>query len=753
LRQQTTEIQTIPFRGGMNVTAEPDLLPPGGYSNVTNLRPRHPGFIKRKGLTKQHSTADTTNRVLSLYQFKKAKTGERHFLAQMSDGDILEATNAPPAITSGAFGSEVFSGSASQVAASWANLNDFLLHSNGVDQHQIWPGNSTYVGKLIVVKASAAIPIIPEEGIDYSDEVSDGLTSTYATLSSLDTLANHDAIFIKTTVPAKSFTWAFSALNADNATAQGHYWNGAWTAMTFTDGTTTGGHAFGQNGTMEWAALTDEVPKYQHGACGFWYRISLSGGALDASVTATGVTYEADWESIVNVWDGVPIDAIEAQVYDASATIYNTFGAASIDADAATTADSFYFSTPDLIEAFYVDVGDVPNTTASTTINAVSYHDGTQWQTIAGYVDTTSGLSKSGWVYLGRQTGAKPIQFESTQYYAYWWKFTVDQTLSADVNFGITYMPFFDVSELGKGQSCCAWKNRMCYSFDRWGEYIYITAQDAPMTLNGDDYGIVRAGDGRRNKVVSQRQFHNELLVWQEELGAEGGCLTLFEGYSPTTFGKLLLSSRLGAMNANCTEVVDGILTRTETDEKIKTIAFALSRYGVYACDGMVCSFIDASIKKHFDPTRTTDCIRRGYESKMWIKWDSAYSVLRVGLVTGTSATNCNTFLVFDPSDRTWSYDTIAQEISCMAEIEAASGDVPVLQVGGGIDDGTFIWLIMGVMMFPRLSIRLLRSNSTVEEKKSILEILYCVARLKAPVTLRLHRMLMEWRKLLFPLR
>jgi hypothetical protein len=213
------------------------------------------------------------------------------------------------------------------------------------------------------------------------------------------------------------------------------------------------------------------------------------------------------------------------------------------------------------------------------------------------------------------------------------------------------------------------------------------------MTLNGDDYGILEAGDGRSNKVVAMRKFHNELMVWQEERGKEGGCLTLFEGYSPTTFGKLILSSRLGSMNAKSVCVVDGVLTSTATEEKIKTLAFALSRYGVYVTDGRTCSFISDDIANYFDPTDTTHCIRRGYESEMWMEYDSTYNVLRLGLVCGTVAEVPNVFPVFDLTDKEWYFDNLGQALSCMTEVEAASGNAPVLQLGGGTTDG-FVYIL-----------------------------------------------------------
>ena len=461
-----------------------------------------------------------------------------------------------------------------------------------------------------------------------------------------------------------------------------------------TDNTITDAKTLAKSGTTTWTPPADEIPHCMFGAPGYWYQYSLASGALDSEVEISEVTYEGNWQNVANIWDGVLLDIIEFQFQVASNSTYRTFGAASIELDSATSSDAFYFSTPDLIEAVYVDVGARPNTTASTGLTFYRW-DGAAWQSISNVVDGTAGLSKSGYIWLGRNANFQQA-FQTTEYYAYWWKFVVDKTLNDDVIVGLSYRPYFDITELGKGQSVCAWKNRACYSFDRWGQYIYVAANDAPQVLNGDDYGILEAGDGRANKVLAMRKFHNELMVWQAEIGKEGGCLTLFEGYSPTTFGKLLLSSKLGIMNNKSVEVVDGVLTSTATDESVKTLAFCLSRYGVYVSDGRTCSFIDDQVRNHFDPTNTTDCIRRGYEGEMWLAYDSAYNVIRVGLVCGTSATVPNVFLVFDLKDKVWSYDSLGQPLSCMTEASAASGNVPVLQLGGGCADGTVYLLNFG---------------------------------------------------------
>jgi len=146
-----------------------------------------------------------------------------------------------------------------------------------------------------------------------------------------------------------------------------------------------------------------------------------------------------------------------------------------------------------------------------------------------------------------------------------------------------------------------------------------------------------------------------------------------------------VLSNRVGTFSPKSACVVDGVVTSTRTDEQIKTLAFFISHYGIFATDGRVVYGISDDIANYFNPTKT-ECIRFGYEDKMWIGYDSAYNVLRVGLVSGSSATNCNVFPVYDLVDRTWSFDSLGQALNSYIEVEAGSGNIPLIQVGGGTD-------------------------------------------------------------------
>ncbi len=679
----------LPFRGGVNTVLEKALIPSGGFSSVNDMRPRHPGFETRKGVAALHTVADSTNKGVSIFQFSKGSRVERHTFAQMGDSDVLEATNEPPTVTTGPFGSEVFSGTSGDIPAHWGVINDVLIYSNGSDQHKLWPGKLSPVHKFIVYKDTSAIPTHPDHGEDYTFEVTDGDSTTVAILDSLGTLAQFDAIYVRTPFRANALTLTVTAANGSAAVMQGQYWNGTWTSLaSFTDNTITSGKSLAISGTMTWTAPTDIIPHYQFGENGWWYRFSLSSGALDAEVEVSEVTYEAPWQDLVNLWDGVEVDVIEVQLEDNSESIFKTFPSAGIELDSITSSDKVNFSAADPIAGFYIDVGSKPNTTGSTTINAVYAWDGDTYNSVSNLSDGTDGLSKSGWVTFTKPTTIQARHFQDSKYDAYWYYFTVDKTFNNDVLVDIQYMPYFDINELGRVGRCNAvWKDRAIYTFGKSPQYLYVSWNSEPMVLNGDDFTTLKAGDGRANEITSMKKFYGELMVWQAEKGSEGGCLTLFQGDEPGRFGKLPLSDEVGTFSSKSSVVVNGVVTSTATDEKIVTAAYFISKQGVFMSDGLNVWSISDDIQNYFDPKKS-ECIRHGYGDEHFIFYDPTENVLRMGLVSGSSATTPNKYFVYDVIDQKWLTDTPAQHFSCMANVEAASGNVPIIQLAGGDNDG-----------------------------------------------------------------
>lgn len=756
--EKLTKLKTIPFQGGVNTYNEPGLLPTGSYSAVQNMRQMRPGLKARAGMIAQHTTADGTNRVMSMFQFSKGKRTERHFYAQMSDDDVLEATTAPPGVTTGEFGSEVFAGTTGSSAASWSVINDKLLFSNGVDQHQICAGTDDLIDKFIVYDSDTRLPDVPTTGYDYTSEVNysgsgvavlDSLGNFVATTGTVtctnagtdfqgagtkflteltvgqpvyvdaseknviatitsDTVAtvttawagghagtsyttSNDCVLICSQVMPNRTTLTVSSSNGNTSTAIVSYPSTTgWKVLTAVDGTSATSKTLAVTGAITWTQPTDAAPKYMFGMNGFWVKIAFN-AALDAEVEISGCTYGSAFTSIQDVWDGSLVDAIEAQFYKNSTAAYYIYGTTAITLGLMTSSDELYFNSPDPIIGVYIDVAGTPNTTSATTIDHMEYlNPAGSWTTVGTYNDGTSGLSKSGHITFSRQTNICPMQFNGLSYNSYWYRFGVDKTLSASVNIGIQVIPYYDISDYGVGVCNAVWKDKAVYAFDQDPQWVYISAPDSPQTLSSDNSAVFEVGDGRSNKIVCMKPFYNELLIAQEEKGAAGGCITLLQGTNPEDLGKINLSNVYGAMNANSMEVIETI--------EGGHLAFILSKRGILVTDGKTVNFVPnfEKVRNYFDPSSST-CIRTGYESRAYLKYDSSYHVIKIGLTTGSSASNNNIFLVYDIITKEFTHDSYLNPLSCECECDAASGNVPMIQLGGGQADGKVYILNSGL--------------------------------------------------------
>jgi len=246
----------------------------------------------------------------------------------------------------------------------------------------------------------------------------------------------------------------------------------------------------------------------------------------------------------------------------------------------------------------------------------------------------------------------------------------------------------------------------MAYGYKGLPGYILVSAAINPLTLEGSDAIIRDIGDGRANDVTCIKKFYNEIIVWQEEKGKDGGCTTLVEGYDKDTLGIRIISTKYGTFSAKSAVVVEDVpfgsqLQVTGAGElasspKRATVAFFLSREGVCMTDGKDIHIVSQVIRNYFDPLEP-ECIRRGYEKEHWMDYDSSVQMVKIGIVSGSSATVPNVFLLYDITTGAWYYDVHAQGFSCHTEVEAASGAISVLQIGGGTNDGTIHLLNTGV--------------------------------------------------------
>jgi len=138
--------------------------------------------------------------------------------------------------------------------------------------------------------------------VDYSTAAQDGLATTDVVLSSLDTLANGDALWLGSHEPFRGAIVDVDAANANASVLAAHYPVGTvMTTLAPTDGTLSAGAAFAVDGSITWAVpsnwsqeklssllATSVAAPPSPAAEMFWVRLTVS-AALDASTTLNSI--------------------------------------------------------------------------------------------------------------------------------------------------------------------------------------------------------------------------------------------------------------------------------------------------------------------------------------------------------------------------------------------------------------------------------------------------------------------------------
>jgi len=571
---------------------------------------------------------------------------------------------------------------------SWGVLDDVLIIADGQGYAKFYGGEAGQPVKASIVRETDAT----DTGIFNDEWDADGISVDIPS----GWAGNTSAFYLFTPIWATRFLVTMTSANSGSGVLAVSTWNGAaWAGVAeedVLDGTEVAGSTLKQTGQIDIYPSAVGKPTRLNGLTGYWLKFTTDSATTYATFTVKALY---DFQELTNIWDGILVDAVESKYFDnsvgASGT-YFTYANTAIDVSLMTSSDYVYFSTFDKPEQLYFDVGSTPNSGAVIPTLAFEYYDGDSWVTWDVVKDNTNGLTRSGFVVMDWTDVdlSQKQAFQGSLWSSHWFRMSVNQTMGDDMRISIQYYPILDIADFGTNTECMAvWKERCVYSFDKYPSWIYVTKNGTFNVLNGDDYAVLQAGDGRRHSVVAMHKFHNELMVWQEEKGKEGGCLTLFEGYSPATFGKLVLSSKIGTLNAQSVVIIDGALEASRTDYKAATVAYFISNYGIYMSDGQTVVSISAAIQNYFDPG-SSECIRNGYQDKCWLAHDPTHQVLRMGLVTGSTATEPNIFPVYDLITRRWSFDAYggSRVVRCISEVSGSSSSAVQVIVMAGTSDG-----------------------------------------------------------------
>lgn len=699
---QTVELNkrgVSPVASGVNTDWDKAQLPLGVYSNVANVRLNGPGFRLRPGLTRHHTT-DLGN-VMSLFSYGD---GDK-FYAQDVLGDVYEATNNPPATTTGAFGTIVIDKSALAtnssgpiLPGSWSVYREHIVFSEGAIQHLINPGvDAKPLAVFFKAATAAAFALnerIMEGGVDITDDVIDPESSKTSSLLTF-TVADEDALYICTEFPATSFIFDIETVPAGSKTMVFQFMNGdEW--VTQSTGVTDGTSAWATDGTFVATMAgraTDgtERATVMFGTSGYWYRFELGSDDATPDVSFNSILYAGDFRPLENVMVSTPEFVVEAQVQTAAGE-YETYAASTINIGDLVIGDYIYFATPRKPWALYASTGATPNTTASTSISAIELWNGSAFGAVTDVEDATNGLANPGYISWDRT--AQTLQkraWNNSLNHMYWGRIKFDKAIAADVILSLSYLTYNDIAEFGQGgKVSTVWKDRGVFTFSKFSKDLYVSKKWRLNILNGDDSAILSPGDGRYHDVTAALPYYNELMVFQEEKGSLGGCITLFEGYSPDTFGKLVLSTRLGTFSQQSVCIIDASTQTTRSTDVTQTQVGFISKYGVFLTDGRTIQVISGPINNYFDP-ENSEYIQTSFvdgDCPHWLAYDRANNCLRLGIRTIQATGNApDIYPVFHLDTSEWTFDIFPnQYITAFVEVTAASGNVDSLQYAAGID-------------------------------------------------------------------
>jgi len=585
------------------------LLPPGSVSGGKNMRKvgLGGGWKPRKGVTFHNTTLLGAYSINSLHQYTHPRNADYHFICQLNS--LLYDSTTDPPTAGAAFGTSL--GIAVGTTPGFSCIvNDHWFYADGSGKVITYGGTlpfcSGFLGHFDIANDGT-----PDTYVDYTREVTDGSTNTYATLRS----DVHDVVYICCPEICDSITLTLGSTVNDIASVLTlKSWQaGAWSDRSATDGTilSENGKSLSVSGAITWVRSTNDTMRVLGGIMGYWYQLTWS-VALTAGVTITKCQTTFDTTSVTNKWNGVYQLPTGIRFYDQSVTEYVDYlGKLSTEStsqyaqlEAATTSDYLYIKTNEPATGFGFGVVPEYEQTGNAQVDQIDVWTGVAWTAVTtGIVDETldealdSSFAQTGTIWFNAAAvTAKRRVFDWDSLPGYWYRISWDATLvgtSSDLRiFFVTYAPFPEALHTADG--CVNFKNRLL----TWGDPEYpnrmrYSAAGKPDCFCGSDSGYSDAF-GDSSKVLCAIPFYNELMVFKRD------SVWLLEGYNPASFGTLKITDSVGLSSPKTAHIVEIGYPGMLTTEPL-SVALWQDTDGVYALDGRKPKKISLPVDDYFN--------------------------------------------------------------------------------------------------------------------------------------------------------
>lgn len=593
-----------PLNGKYDGVAPPSRLPPGWISGGENMRKvsQAGGWKPRKG-TALHNTAEIASDqdIRSLHQYTNPKQGDYHFIAQCNSL-LYDATEYPSETPGSTFGTSLAVATGTTPGFS-CTVGEWWFYADGTSAPIQYGGGAPAPSGFVVYDADAL------RYVDYTRNVIDGRPDTEAIVVGEAT----DVFYVISPMRLGGVTLDLGdSRNSNDVTIVVEAWRGGgWVGATVTGDETndSGTLAVEGEGTISWTASDSDDMQIIGGIMGYVYKFGWS-GALSGSVTIKSCTTVAAAAIMTNLWNGVYgwvagcrfFDKSEEEYQECLGLVSNESTSQYIALVSSTELDFLYIKTFEPATAFGFAIPVDYNNTAAQVIDKVEYWDGDSWDEAADLVDSTidtpggsDSYSQTGVLFFDA-TAIIPQKstFQGDNIPGYWYRISWDGTMSAELRIStIVYATYPETLPTYDG--CVEFKGRLVL----WGDPEYpnrlrFSAKSNPNCFSGKDSGYT-AEFGDLTPILNVVRFYNELIVFK----ANG--VYMLQGYSPGTFGILLVAATIGLASPQTVVVAEVGFPSMHSEEPL-TVVIWQDTDGVYVIDGRKPRKVSLPIDDYFNP-------------------------------------------------------------------------------------------------------------------------------------------------------
>jgi hypothetical protein len=450
------------------------------------------------------------------------------------------------------------------------------------------------------------------------------------------------------------------------------YWNGtAWTdCASPSDGTTTSLKALGQTGTISFTSTeTTAKPYHLEGIYLYAYRMNLTLG----SAVVEYITLDADFQPMVDVWDGVYRQPIQFQYQDDAAWENYTLEvnyASTTDNAISADIDLFHNTEDEIVIGFEERITGIRFGMLEGAVNEVAsvatikYWNGDAWASVGASKrdETTEAagtktLNQTGLISWSAEAFTDEKPATKFGYTGYFYQFTTSVTLGAAVQIDlVTGIPAQNTIQAFAFPS--RFKNRTLlagFTAGKEGNRVDYSVTNAPDVFNGSESsmdGIQSLYFGGSEPLTAGIELYNRFgsNVFATWVALKNNSTYLLTGSGPEDFKIFPISYNVGcpapltlATAEVGFEMAEGV---------VRNVAIWLSASGPVIFDGAVLSPIKG-IDKYFDASESTainfDNIAN---ARGW--YDAAYKEYNLLIPSGSGQSLNNLWLVYDISKKKW---------------------------------------------------------------------------------------------------